>query len=44
MEKGSKFDPSTQDLRQMYVYNDYWKSVHFMLLYPKSLVNQADEN
>ena len=26
--------PSTQDLRQMYVYNDYWKSVRAMLLYP----------
>jgi 5-methylcytosine-specific restriction enzyme subunit McrC len=28
------FKPSTQDLRQMYVYNDYWKSVQAMLLYP----------
>ena len=28
------FNPSTQDLRQMYVYNDYWKSVRAMLLYP----------
>ena len=28
------FKPSTQDLRQMYVYNDYWKSVQSMLLYP----------
>lgn len=26
--------PSTQDLRQMYVYNDYRKSVRAMLLYP----------
>ena len=26
--------PSTQDLRQMYVYNDYWESVQSMLLYP----------
>lgn len=28
------FRPSTHDLRQMYVYNEYWKSVHSMLLYP----------
>lgn len=27
-------NPSTQDLRQMYVYNEYWKSVQSMLLYP----------
>lgn len=26
--------PSTHDLRQMYVYNDYWASVQSMLLYP----------
>lgn len=26
--------PSTHDLRQMYVYNDYWESVQSMLLYP----------
>lgn len=28
------FKPSTQDLRQMYVYNEYWESVQSMLLYP----------
>ena len=28
------FKPSTQDLRQMYVYNDYWESVQSLLLYP----------
>ena len=26
--------PSTQDLRQMYVYNDYWDSLKSLLLYP----------
>ena len=27
-------NPSTQDLRQMYVYNEYWNSKKAMLLYP----------
>lgn len=27
-------EPSTNDLRQMYVYNDYWNSKKAMLLYP----------
>lgn len=29
-------NPSTNDLRQMYVYNDYWMSYKAMLLYPSN--------
>lgn len=29
-------EPSTSDLRQMYVYNEYWNSNKAMLLYPSS--------
>lgn len=29
-------EPSTHDLRQMYVYNDYWNSKKAMLLYPST--------
>ena len=28
--------PSTHDLRQMYVYNEYWKSTRSLLLYPSN--------
>lgn len=33
--------PSTHDLRQMYVYNEYWRSKKSLLLYPS---NQSDFN
>jgi 5-methylcytosine-specific restriction enzyme subunit McrC len=29
-------NPSTNDLRQMYVYNDYWRSTKAILLYPSN--------
>jgi 5-methylcytosine-specific restriction enzyme subunit McrC len=34
-------DPSTNDLRQMYVYNEYWDSKKALLLYPSS--NQSEQ-
>ena len=36
------FNPSTHDLRQMYVYNDYWDSVQSMLLYPSTTTIAPD--
>ncbi|MES2862769.1 MAG: restriction endonuclease [Bacteroidota bacterium] len=38
-------EPSTHDLRQMYVYNDYWVSNKAMLLYPSNnTIEIYDEN
>ena len=34
MKNIQNFKPSTHYLRQMYVHNNYWKSVQSMLLYP----------
>ena len=36
--------PSTDDLRQIYVYNEYWKSNKAMLLYPASESNFSKED
>lgn len=35
-------DPSTQDLRQMYVYNEYWQSEKAMLLYPSKTIDSGE--
>ncbi len=39
-------EPSTSDLRQMYVYNEYWNSKKAMLLYPtnskSNVINEDD--
>lgn len=39
-------EPSTHDLRQMYVYNEYWDSKKAMLLYPSkdTVFNKVDFN
>ncbi|KFC22497.1 McrC family protein [Epilithonimonas lactis] len=36
--------PSTQDLRQMYVYNDYWDSSRSLLLYPSQNAELNNES
>lgn len=36
-------EPSTNDLRQMYVYNDYWDSKKAMLLYPSNTIKEIKE-
>lgn len=35
-------NPNTNDLRQLYVYNDYWKSGKAMLLYPSEKEKKPD--
>ena len=37
-------EPSTHDLRQMYVYNDYWDSKKAMLLYPSNKTNEINDD
>ncbi|MCD9855791.1 McrC family protein [Epilithonimonas sp. JDS] len=34
--------PSTHDLRQMYIYNEYWKSTKSLLLYPSNDISLKD--
>jgi 5-methylcytosine-specific restriction enzyme subunit McrC len=36
-------EPSTHDLRQMYVYNEYWDSKKAMLLYPSNKLNTEQQ-
>ena len=37
-------EPSTHDLRQMYVYNEYWESKKAMLLYPSNKLNTEQQD
>lgn len=37
-------EPSTHDLRQMYVYNEYWNSKKAMLLYPSQVTSFSKED
>jgi 5-methylcytosine-specific restriction enzyme subunit McrC len=37
-------EPSTHDLRQMYVYNEYWKSSKAMLLYPSNTSSMINDD
>ncbi|WP_445454290.1 McrC family protein [Flavobacterium sp. 25HG05S-40] len=37
-------EPSTHDLRQMYVYNDYWDSKKAMLLYPSNKTLEINDD
>lgn len=37
-------EPSTHDLRQMYVYNEYWDSKKAMLLYPSNKMNLEEQD
>ncbi len=37
-------EPSTNDLRQMYVYNEYWNSNKAMLLYPSNNTTYSNNN